>query len=186
MGLESEVETFHLRKEAEGAGRSLPCFFLILLLSYHSDLSRRQLLSVWRHSECPAAASAKACSPRTGTRVLSRSAAAADAAGDTRRRHAAARTVQVLLSTGGSDTNGTTPVYGGAAERVEGNRPSRPPPTMARARIGRRLVAAGDSRHAHRTRDCKLREIWQRSQVGTAALCYKSSRKTEGEAFERN
>ena len=57
---------FHLRKEAEGAGRSLPCFFLILLLSYHSDLSRRQLLSVWRHSECPAAASAKACSPRTG------------------------------------------------------------------------------------------------------------------------
>ena len=66
MGLESEVETFHLRKEAEGAGRSLPCFFLILLLSYHSDLSRRQLLSVWRHSECPAAASAKACSPRTG------------------------------------------------------------------------------------------------------------------------
>ena len=120
------------------------------------------------------------------TRVLSRSAAAADAAGDKRRRHAAARTVQVLLSTGGSDTNGTTPVYGGAAERVEGNRPSRPPPTMARARIGRRLVAAGDSRHAHRTRDCKLREIWQRSQVGTAALCYKSSRKTEGEAFERN
>ena len=162
MGLESEVETFHLRKEAEGAGRSLPCFLLILLPSYHSDLSRRQLLPVWkpneppplrlgRHSECPAAASAKACSPRTGTRVLSRSAAAADAAGDTRRRYAAARPVQVLLSAGGSDTNGTTPVYGGAAERVEGNRLSRPPPMMARAHIGRRRVAAVDSLYALRT-----------------------------------
>ena len=44
MGLESEVEAFHLRTEAEGAGRSLTCFFLILLPSYHSDLSRLQLL----------------------------------------------------------------------------------------------------------------------------------------------
>ena len=33
MGLESEVETFHLRKEAEGAGRSLPCFLAFFLSS---------------------------------------------------------------------------------------------------------------------------------------------------------
>ena len=118
-------------------------------------------LRLGRDSECPAAASAKACSPRTGTRVLSRSAAAADAAGDSRRRHAAARTVQVLLSAGGSDTNGTTAVYSGAAERVEGNGPSRPPPTMARVRARcRGLTLVGDVwRHAIRCTHAALESI---------------------------
>ena len=95
------------------------------------------------------------------TRVLSRSAAAADAAGDSRRRHAAARTVQVLLSAGGSDTNGTTAVYSGAAERVEGNGPSRPPPTMARVRARcRGLTLVGDVwRHAIRCTHAALESI---------------------------
>ena len=161
MGLESEVETFHLRTEAEGAGRSLTCFFLILLPSYHSDLSRLQLLSVWksneppplrvgRHSECPAAASAKACSPRTGTRVLPRSTADADAAGDSRRRSAAAWPVQKSS-------------YSRAAATPTGRRQS----TAARQSASRET-----GHHARRQR-CRglalVGDVWRQAIRGTRA-----------------